>query len=112
MEKTNENYYDPKDIKSNRVMAAISYLGILCLIPLLLKKDSHFAQFHAKQGLVLFITGIILSFVNIIPLLGQIVWLAAVAFIIVYSILGIVNCLKGKYWEIPILSEYAKKIKI
>ncbi len=50
---------DQKDVEENKIMAVIAYFGILCLIPLLAKKDSPYAQFHAKQGLVLFITGII-----------------------------------------------------
>jgi hypothetical protein len=50
-----------KDAEDNRVMAAIGYLGILFLVPLLVKKDSPFAQFHAKQGLALFVFAVIIS---------------------------------------------------
>ena len=39
---------DPKDVEENKLIAAVGYLGILFLIPLLAKKDSPFAQFHAK----------------------------------------------------------------
>ena len=42
-----------KDVEENKAMAAIGYLGILFLIPLLANKDSPFAQYHAKQGMVL-----------------------------------------------------------
>ncbi|MEA3293262.1 MAG: hypothetical protein U9P88_02280, partial [Patescibacteria group bacterium] len=48
-----------KTIKSNNernnTLAIISYLGIFCLVPLLLKEKNDFVKFHAKQGLVLFI---------------------------------------------------------
>jgi len=40
-----------KDIEENKVLAIISYFWLLCLIPLLAKKDSPFAQFHAIRGL-------------------------------------------------------------
>ena len=43
------------DIEDNRVIASFSYVWILCLVPLFLKRKSKFAQFHAKQGLLLFV---------------------------------------------------------
>lgn len=103
---------DPKDIAENKTLAAISYLGVLCLIPLLLKKESPFVQFHAKQGLVLFIAEIILCFVNIIPFLGQIMWLVVCLIFVIVSIQGIIKTLKGEWWTIPIISDYAKKINL
>jgi hypothetical protein len=53
---------EKKDIEENRKMAAISYLSILYLIPLFSRGKSKFAQFHARQGLILLIIGIILPF--------------------------------------------------
>ena len=48
-----------QDVENNKVIAAIGYIWILCLVPLFLRRRSAFAQFHAKQGLVLFILEII-----------------------------------------------------
>jgi len=101
-----------KDINDNKVFAAIGYLGILCLLPILLKKDSKYAQFHGKQALVLFIAEVAVMFVNIIPFLGQLVWFFASIFFLIISIVGIIKSLQGEYWEMPILGEYAKKIKL
>ena len=101
-----------KDVSDNKVISAIGYIGVLCLIPLLLKKDSKFAQFHAKQGLVLFIAEIMVSFVNIVPLLGQIVWFFAGLVFLVLSVIGLLKAWKGEWWKIPYLHEYAEKINI
>src|SRR3989339_630004 len=46
-----------QDVEENKTVAALSYAWILCLVPLLGKRNSKFAQFHAKQGLVLFPNG-------------------------------------------------------
>jgi hypothetical protein len=46
-------------VKDGMVFAIVAYIGILCLLPLLLKKDNKFALHHGKQGLVLFIAEII-----------------------------------------------------
>jgi fumarate reductase subunit D len=101
-----------KDVEENKTIAAIGYLGILCLLPLLMKKDSKFAQFHGKQSLVLLIASVIVSFINIIPILGQLIWIVAMILFTILMVVGIIKALNGQWWEMPILGEYAKKIKL
>ncbi len=111
--------FDPKDVEENKVLAAISYLGILVLIPLLMKKDSKFIKEHAKQGLVLFIAEIVLWIVDLIfasiPVLGLIVsvliWLTLIGIGIV-SLIGLVYALQGKFWKIPLVYDWAKNFKL
>lgn len=107
---------DKKDIEENKVVAAIGYLWILCLVPLLAKKDSKFAQHHGKQGLVLTVVSVIMWVVGFIlafiPVIGWIILFACWITIIVLAVLGIINALNGNFWEMPILGEYAKKIKL
>lgn len=90
-----------KDIEENKLIAVLSYLGILFLIPLLAKKDSPYAQFHAKQGMVLFI----LSLFLVIPFLN---FLIGIVFLILW-IIGIINVLSGKMAELPLIGQFAKK---
>lgn len=97
--------FDQKDIEDNKVVAAIGYLWILFLVPLLLKKESPFAQFHAKQGLVLCIAAIVFS---VIPFFG---WLANLVLFVV-AIIAIVKTLSGEAWEIPFVKDMVKKINI
>jgi uncharacterized membrane protein len=99
---TEELRFDAKDVEENKVMACLSYLGVLFLVPLLAKKDSKFAQAHAKQGMALFICEVILA---IIPYLGWLLELAAV----VIAIIGLINALQGKFWKIPGLYDISKK---
>lgn len=95
---------DQEDIEQNKIWALLSYLHILFLIPLLAKKDSKFAQFNAKQGLVMFI----LEFFVWIPVLG---WLLGIALFIVW-IIAVIKVLQGQYWKIPVIGDYAEKINI
>lgn len=101
-----------KDVEDNKVLAALSYIFILCLIPLLVKKDSEFAQFHAKQGLILVICWFIIWVVLVIPVLGWLVNFFGTIILVILSLMGIVNALAGKKWEMPFLGKYADKIKI
>ena len=94
-----------KDIEENKHIAVLSYVWILCLVPLLLKRDSEFAQFHAKQGLVLFLAEIILVWV---PIIGWAINLV----ILVVAIIGIFKVLQGEYWEVPYAQTVVKKLNI
>jgi uncharacterized membrane protein len=102
----------PKKAEDNKLMGILSYIGVLCLIPLLTKKDNEFVFFHAKQGVVLFIAEVITAFVAAIPFLGWVIALLASLLWIILSIVGIVNVLGDKTKELPILGKYAAKIKI
>lgn len=97
---------DQKDIQENKIFAVLSYLGILVLVPLLAKKESRFAMFHAKQGLVLLIgwaIGWILSFVFIGFILDII--------LIIFSIWGLINAATGKMTKLPVIGDLAEKFK-
>ena len=102
----------PKKAEGNKLIAILSYIGVLCLIPLLTKKDDEFVFFHAKQGLVLFIAEVITAFVAAIPFLGWVIAPLASLLWIILSIVGIINVLGEKTKELPILGKYAAKIKI
>lgn len=102
--KTSKN----SDVEENMYVAALSYLGVLCLIPLFLKRDSAFTQSHAKQGLVLFIVEIGGMFFYWFPIFGQLLLLA----LILASAYGIKQTLEGKEWEIPYIGKFAEKLNI
>ena len=94
-------------MEGNKLLAAISYIGILFLVPLLAAKDDAFARYHANQGLVLFIANIaaaIAGFIlGFIPVIGIIVaWIIRIA-LFVLMILGIINALKGEMKPLPLI---------
>ncbi len=98
--------------KDERILSAVGYVFILCLLPLLLKRRSPFAQHHGKQGLVILVVWVLLWIGNIIPVLGQIVWMIGSVLLIILIILGIINAYNGKMWQLPVFGEYAKKIQL
>ena len=107
------DYIPPSgSLPDDRFIAAIGYLGILCLIPLLLKKDSAFAQYHGKQGLVLFIAWVAVNLLWMVPILG---WMLVpvghfAAFILM--IVGIVNAVNGEMKELPWIGQFGKQINL
>lgn len=103
---------ESKDVQENKAIAAIGYLGILFLVPLLAKKDSPFAQYHAKQGMVLFIFEVILGIVMIIPFLGWLIGALGWLLSVILFIMGLVNALGGKMQPLPIIGGFAEKFNL
>jgi uncharacterized membrane protein len=97
-------------------MIALSYLGILALVPLLVEKDDAEIQWHAKHGLVLLVAEfalfVVLSILSLVPMAGclfslliPLVGLGILALHIVCIIKGI----NGQRFLIPGLSELVDK---
>ena len=102
---------DP-EIQEGKFFAAVGYLSVLCFVPLLLKKGNRFAQFHGKQGLVLFILEVAASILKAVPALGDVVFTLAFVVLGILSLVGVVKVLMGEYWEMPVIQEVASKISL
>ena len=92
--------------KKNTAMAIVAY--ILFFVPLLTDaKNDPFVKFHVKQGLVLFITSIIVniagSFLRFY-FIGSILGLG----VFVLFIVGIMNAINGKEEPLPVIGGFAK----
>lgn len=102
--------YDPADIEANKVLALLSYLGILWLIPLLAAPNSRFAKFHTNQGLVLWIANLIVGVVSpilaVIPILGWIALIVLWIITLALMIIGIVNAVQGRAKQLPIIGKF------
>lgn len=96
------------DVEENKAMAALSYIWILCLIPLLLKRSSKFVQFHAKQGVVLFIVEMLVGLLMWIPIFGQLLLILC----IIIAVLGVIKAYNGEWWKCPFIYEWSQKIKL
>lgn len=97
--------FDPADIEANKMMALLSY--IIFFIPLLAAKGSKYAMFHANQGLILFLAGVVVSIAgSIIPILGWFIILPVGCIIVaVLGIMGIINAWKGVAKDLPIIGK-------
>jgi len=102
---------EDSEVLEGKPYAILAYLWILCLIPLILKKDNKFVLFHARQGLVVFVVELALGIIGIIPILGWIIAFFGTVLFSVLSLIGIVQVLTGKYWKMPVVAEIAEQIK-
>ena len=93
--------------QNTALMAALAYLGILIIVPLLTTKDDPFVKFHIKQGLVLIISAIVLMAVRWVPFIGWMLAMFIYPIILIFVILGIINATTGKTKELPIIGKFA-----
>lgn len=117
--------FDATDIQSNKVMAVLSYISLLVLIPIFAAKDSKFARFHATQGFNVALIEVAVWILQAIigALLGGLAYGAfglAVTlsglFSLVFSliniacgilaIIGIVNAAQGKAKKLPVIGQF------
>ena len=115
--------YSKEEIENGKLMALLSYIGILALIPYFAEKENKYVRFHAIQGLNLliiylvvsaasFVVAIVATVLFIIPIIGWIlgfllylvIGLVPVGLLVI-SILGVVYSLQGNAKELPIVNQ-------
>lgn len=90
-----------------KLLGILSYLGILVLVPLLLKSDSAFVKAHVKQGLALLIAWLVNYALMMTVILIPVALILNVA-LLIGAIVGIVKVLQGKTWTVPVIGKYTE----
>jgi uncharacterized membrane protein len=100
------------DFGQDSLIVAASYLGPLVIIPYMTNREDPYTRFHIKQGLVLFVAYLILwvfsGFLFFMWPIIQIIHLG----LFILSLIGIVNALQHKEKELPLIGQFASKIKL
>jgi uncharacterized membrane protein len=100
---------DLTGVDPNNLMAALSYLAILVLVPLFTKKNDSYTAFHTKQGLVILIGYVVASIAAIwMPAIGNLLFLL----LLIASIAGFIQAMRGKRWKIPGIGDIANTFSI
>lgn len=94
------------DTETHKFVAALSYLGVLVFVPLMLKRDSAFSRKHSAQGVLLLVTWMIALFLIWIPVIG---WILGIALALAH-LFAFLKCLQGEFWEVPFIGHYRSKL--
>lgn len=98
-----------EEIESGKVLAVLAYIiPILVIVPII-QRDNDFALFHARQVLLLLIAGVLVSVVNVIPCLGQIIFVVGALTLLVLGILGLINAIRGDAKPLPLIGGFAEE---
>ena len=95
-------------------IGVVAYITIIGWIVAIIMNNNpenktEFGSFHIRQFLGIFLSMIAISFINIIPLLGQIVYLLGALFMFVIWIIGFVGAVQGQMKVVPVVGEYYQK---
>ena len=106
---------DTKEIADGKTFAilsyALSFIGLpFFLVPLIMRNNA-FSLYHAKQCLLLWIAGIALSMVSGVLMavcIGFVLMSIAAIFLLVLSIMGLVNAVKEEMKPVPLVGKWAE----
>ena len=109
-----------EDIRKNKGMALLCYLGVLVVIPMIFGLHSKFVRHHANQGLILFTleviawagcnTAMLLGYplvhlsamVYLTSLIGGLIWLGFT----LLALMGLLHVAGDSYASLPVIGEY------
>ncbi|MGA9673167.1 MAG: DUF4870 domain-containing protein [Terracidiphilus sp.] len=90
--------------------AGLAYITIIPAIIFLVVapyNQKPFVRFHAWQSIFLGIAAFVIGFINIIPILGQIIFLIGMLVLFVAWIMAIIKAFKGERFELPVIGKFA-----
>ena len=116
--------YDNEDIEAGRFLSVLCYLWIFVLIPVFAAKDNGFVRFHRRQGILTFVLNtvymilmfIILDIVRVtvgswgVIIFGVLLYIGLAA-LAALSACGIINAVKGKAKELPLIGATAERFR-
>lgn len=97
--------------EEGRMAAIMSYIPFLCFLPLLNMKENKEAQFHARQGVVLFLIEL-LAVLFLIDGISKFVFQAILIVAAALSVAGVYFALQGKNYKLPVISDLVEKSKL
>lgn len=97
-----------EEVKSDeKFLAAIGYFGYLGVLPLVLKRDSEFCQYHGKQSVALAIMMTFISALAVFMPLGfQLISILHLGI----SVFAFFQANSGKLWNMPLVGDIARKL--
>lgn len=95
---------------SSKILAAMSYFGVLCLVPLVLNRDDPYVRFHARQGVVLWMWEVLAIYTLLLPGVGKLFFRFSSVTCLLLSVVGVVAVLLGRAWKFPVVGNWAEKL--
>lgn len=101
-----------KTMQEEKMWAAIGYVAFLGVVTLAMQPKSDFCKKHASQGLVIFAVWftalILMAGPSVVSIVGLVLLLAMTGL----AVLGIMKSVQSYEFNVPILSDIAKKVPI
>ena len=95
------------DIKSNKALAIISYIGFLFVIPIIMGKHrgSPYLANHVNQGIVLLLLDFLCLFFRFLPFIGEAIGGILGLIILIIRIVCIIQAVQGMTRPLPLIDK-------
>ncbi len=97
--------------EEGRMAAILSYIPLLCFIPLLNMKDNREARFHARQGVILFLIELV-AVLFLVDGISDFIFKGILILAIALSVAGIYFALQGRSYRLPVIGDLADRTKL
>ena len=88
-------------------LAYVTFIPAVIFLVVAPYNQKPFVKFHAFQSLGLAVTGFVLGFINIIPILGQIIFLIGLLALFVLWVLCVLKASQGNAFKLPVIGNFA-----
>lgn len=95
-------------MEQNKVIGIVSYITVIGLIVAFILNQNDrdpFPSFHIRQSLGIFITGVGVSFLSIVPLIGWVLAVIGSLLVLVMWLMGLISAIGGEMKPVPVLGD-------
>lgn len=93
------------DPKTRGIVAYFTIIGWVIALATNNPKDEQ-TSFHLRQMLGLIITGVALSIIAAVPIIGWLIWIVGFLATLVFWVIGLISALEGSRKPLPFVGEY------
>jgi len=94
-------------LNNDKLWSILSYVPILCLIPILREDADSDLRLHARQGCYLMLLMLLLLLL-LIPGVTELILWVGLSICVLFAVIGAISAAQGRYWRIPIISDVAE----
>ena len=97
---------------SDNAAGALAYVTVIPAIIFLVDEPYNknpYIKFHAWQSIFLGIAAFVIGFINVIPILGQIIFLLGMLALFIAWVICLLKALKGERFKLPFIGNLAEK---
>ncbi len=95
-------------MEQKQLVGIVSYITVIGLIIAFIlnqqQKDA-FGSFHIRQSLGVLVSGIALSFVAMVPIVGWILAIIGSLLLLIMWLMGLLSAIKGETKPVPVLGD-------
>lgn len=93
------------DAKTKAIISHLFVIGWIIAVILNMNRKEEYASYYIKQNLGIIILGVALRVLNVIPILGPLLWVVGGVLLFVFWLMSFIWSMQGEMKPIPLLGD-------